>query len=167
MSNVWLKGFMKITVMFFQYSETLCTTPADQQLYLVTAIASENIFPQHQRHRVFICLCFPSYFTNAACAVTYPLSSPFWPSFFPMSPTSTPGKASRVLGSLSWSRVNTAKLAVCQIIHKSTQTAENNTQYKIPAVWLYLTNSADHTWFLTLLEIVVFKSFHTVIIFKK
>lgn len=32
---------------------------------------------------------------------THPLSSPFWPTFFPMSPTITPGIASKVLGSLT------------------------------------------------------------------
>lgn len=48
MSNVRLKRFMKITVMFFQYSETLCVpfqqtnTYVSQSLYLLTAIASET-----------------------------------------------------------------------------------------------------------------------------
>lgn len=59
-------------------------------------------------------LCFAPmshkcFFTSA---VTYPLSRPFWPSFLPMSPTSTPGKARRVLGSLTCSTVVTLLLDV-------------------------------------------------------
>lgn len=40
---------------------------------------------------------------QCSSAVTHPLSSPFRPNFFPMSPTSTPGRASSVFGSLTCS----------------------------------------------------------------
>ena len=57
----------------------------------------KSVFQENKTMIMSYVLCLMS------SADTYPLSSPFWPSFLPMSPTCTPGRDSRVLGSLTCS----------------------------------------------------------------